>query len=223
VETQQVPVVIDWDAAQAFWGGIIWAMNGDSVFKKTTFLAEHLGRPIASELLTVVDNPTMPRHVASLAFDGEGNITKENVLIEKGILKMFIYDSLTARKAGVKVNTMAQRFGYKSRPIARVLNLIVRNGDTDREKVIAGVKNGLYVTGLRGAGTSPISGTYSCGASGFWIRDGEIAFPVDGITLGGNTLEMLKNVESVANDLELRGNMNSPSFKVAEVTVGGKR
>jgi PmbA protein len=223
VETQKAPVVFDWDAAPAFWGGIIWAMNGDSVFKRTTFLAEHLGRPIASDLLTVVDNPTMPRHVASLAFDGEGNITRENVLIEKGILKLFIYDSLTAKKAGVKVSTMAQRFGYKSRPMARFLNLIVRNGDTDREKLIAGVKNGLYVTGLRGAGTNPISGTYSCGASGFWIRDGEIAFPVDGITIGGNTLEMLKNIEAVANDLELRGNLNSPSFKISEVTVGGKR
>jgi len=223
VETQKVPVVFDWDAAPAFWGGISWAMNGDSVFKKTTFLAEYLGQPIASELITIVDNPTIPRHIASLAFDGEGNITGENVLIEKGILKMFIYDSLTARKAGVKVNTMAQRYGYKSRPMARFLNLIVRNGDTDREKLIAGIKNGLYVTGLRGSGTNPITGTYSCGASGFWIRDGEIAFPVDGITLGGNASEMLKNIEAVANDLELRSGLNSPSFKISEVTVGGKR
>jgi len=223
VETQKVPAVFDRDAAPALWGGISWAMNGDSVFKKTTFLAEFLGKPIASELITIVDNPTVPRHVSSLAFDGEGNITRENILIEKGILRMFIYDSLTARKAGVKVNTMAQRYGYKSRPMARFLNLIVRNGDMDREKLIAGIKNGLYVTGLRGSGTNPITGTYSCGASGFWIRDGEIAFPVDGITLGGNALEMLKNIEAVANDLELRGGLNSPSFKISEVTVGGKR
>lgn len=231
VETQKAPVVfegggaagLDSHAAPAFWAGISWAMNGDSVFKKTTFLAGHLGRPIASELITVVDNPTIPRHVSSLDFDGEGNITRENVLIDKGILKMFIYDSLTARKADVDVNTMAQRYSYKSRPVARFLNLIVKNGDMDRGKLIAGIKNGLLVTGLRGIGTNPITGTYSCGASGFWIKEGEIAFPVDRITLGGNTLEMLKNIEAVANDLEVRGYLNSPSFKISEMTVGGKR
>jgi PmbA protein len=223
VETQKVPVVFDRDAAPAFWGGIIWAMNGDSVFKKTTFLAEYLGKPMASELVTVVDNPTIPRHVSSQPFDGEGNITRENVLIEKGILKMFIYDSMTARKAGVKVNTMALRYGYKYRPSANILNLIVQNGNIGRDKLIAGIKNGLYVTELRGSGTNPTTGTYSCGATGFWIKDGEIAFPVDKITLGGNALQMLKSIEAVANDLELRERVSSPSFKVSEVTVGGKR
>jgi len=223
VETQTVPVIFDWDAARAFWPGIIWALNGDSVFKKTTFLTEYLGKPVASELITIVDDPTIPRHVSSQPFDGEGNITRENVLIEKGILKMFIYDSLTARKAGVKVNTMAQRYGYKYRPSANILNLIVQNGSMEREKLIAGIKNGLYVTILRGNGTNPITGTYSCGATGFWIRDGEIAFPVDKITLGGNALEMLRNIEAVGNDLELRERVSSPSFKISEVTVGGKR
>jgi PmbA protein len=136
---------------------------------------------------------------------------------------MFIYDSITARKAGVKVNTMALRSGYRSRPRADISNLIVQNGNTDREKLVAGIENGLYVTDLRGMGTDASTGTYSCGASGFWIKGGEIAFPVDGITLGGNALEMLKNIEAVANDLDLRGALNSPSFKVSQVTVGGKR
>ncbi len=137
---------------------------------------------------------------------------------------MFIYDSITARKAGVKINTMAQRSGYRSRPRADVSNLVVQNGNADREKLISGIRNGLYTTELRGTGTRRTTGTYSCGASGFWIRDGEIAFHVDGITLGGNALEMLKNIEAVANDLDLsRGWMNSPSFKISEVTVGGKR
>jgi PmbA protein len=231
VETQKAPIVfegggaagLDSHAAPAFWAGISMAMNGDSVFKKTTFLAEYLGKPIASELITLVDDPTIPRHVASSAFDGEGNITRKNVLIDKGILKMFIYDSLTARKAGVDVNTMAQRYSYKNRPVARFLNLIVKNGDMDREELIAGIKNGLLVTGLRGIGTNPITGTYSCGASGFWIKEGEIVFPVDGITLGGNILDMLKNIEAVANDLEVRGYLSSPSFKISEMTIGGRR
>ena len=223
VETQKAPVVFDRYGAAAFWYGILFAIDGDSVYKKTTFLTDYLGKPIASGLITLVDEPTIPRHISSQPFDGEGTITRKNVLIDKGVLKMFIYDSLTARKAGVIVNTMAQRYGYKSLPSAGFLNIIVQNGDVDREKLISGVKNGFYVTGLRGIGTDSPTGTYSSGASGFWIKDGEIVFPVDGVTLGGNTLDILKNIEAVANDLDLRGGLNSPSFKVAEMTIGGTR
>ncbi|GAG87001.1 unnamed protein product [marine sediment metagenome] len=136
---------------------------------------------------------------------------------------MFIYDTITARKAGVKINTIARRGGYRSPPYANFLNVVVQNGSVSREKIISGIKNGFYVTGLRGIGTDIPTGTYSCGASGFWIKDGKIAFPVDGITLGGNVLDMLKNIEVVADDIDIRGGLNSPSFKISEITVGGKK
>ena len=223
VPTQTAPVVYDRYVAGLFWGGILWAMDGDSVYKKTTFLMEYLDKPIAPEFIIVTDDPTIPRHVSSIPFDGEGNITRENVLIDKGILKMFIYDTITARKAGVKVNTIARRGSYRAPPSGGFLNIVVKNGNVSREKIISGIKNGLYVTGLRGIGTDRTTGNYSCGASGFWIKDGEIAFPVDGITLGGNALDILKNIEVVANDLDLRGSLNSPSFKIPEITIGGKK
>ncbi|NIM91766.1 MAG: hypothetical protein GTO17_12565 [Candidatus Aminicenantes bacterium] len=223
VETQQVPVVIDRYAAPAFWYGILFAMNGDSVYKKTTFLTEYLDKQVASELITLVDDPTVPRHYSSVPFDGEGNLTQKNVLIGEGVLKMFLYDTITARKAGVKVNTIARRYGYRSPASAGFLNVIVQNGIVPREKIISEIKNGYYVTGLRGIGTDIPTGNYSCGSSGFWIKDGKTAFPVDGMTLGGNALEMLKNIEVVANDLELRGSLNSPSFRIAELAVGGKK
>ncbi len=223
VGTQKTPVVFDRYAAGGFWYGILFAMDGDSVYKKTTFLTDCLGKSIASEIITLVDDPTVPRHTSAQTFDGEGTITRRNVLIDKGVLKMFIYDSLTARKAGAKVNTMARRYSYKSQPSAGFLNIIVQNGNADRDELISGIKNGFYVTGLRGIGTDPSTGTYSCGASGFWIKDGEIAFPVDGVTLGGNAPDLLKNIEAVANDLDLRGGLNSPSFKISEMTIGGKR
>lgn len=223
VTTQKAPVVYDHYAAGSFWYGILFAMDGDSVFKKTTFLTDYLDKAIASKLVTVVDDPTIPRHVASLPFDGEGKITRKNTLIDKGVLKMFIYDSITARKAGVKVNTITQRGGYRSPAYAGFINIVVQNGNTDREKIISGIKNGFYITGLRGIGTDIPTGTYSCGSSGFWIKDGEIAFPVDGVTLGGNVFDMLKNIEVMANDLELRGSLNSPSFKITEMTIGGKK
>jgi PmbA protein len=223
VETQKVPVVFDRYATPAFWYGILFAMDGDSVYKKTTFLTEYLDKSIASELITLVDDPTILRHVSSVSFDGEGNITRKNVLIDKGILKMFIYDTITARKAGVKVNTMARRYGYRSPASAGFLNVILENSIVPREKIISEIKNGYYVTGLRGIGTDIPTGNYSCGSSGFWIKDGEITFPVDGVTLGGNALDMMKNIEVVANDLDLRGSLNSPSFKIAELAIGGKK
>lgn len=223
VPTQKAPVVFDRYAAGSFWYGILFAMNGDSVYKKTTFLTDYLDKPIASKFITITDDPTITRHVASVPFDGEGNITRKNILIDKGVLKMFIYDTITARKAGVEINTIAGRGGYRSLPYANFLNVVVQNGSVSREKIISGIKNGFYVTGLRGIGTDIPTGTYSCGASGFWIKDGEIAFPVDGITLGGNTLDVLKNIEIVADDIDIRGGLNSPSFKISEITVGGKK
>jgi PmbA protein len=223
VATTKVPVFFDRYAAGSFWYGILFAMDGDSVFKKTTFLTDSLGSQVASKLITLTDNPTIPRHMGSMPFDGEGKITRENALITEGVLKMFIYDSITARKAGVDVDTITRRGGYRSTPYGSFLNVIVKNGNITREKIIEGIEDGLYVTGLRGIGTDIPTGNFSVGASGFWIRNGEIAFPVDGITLGGNTGEILKNIDLVADDLDMRGSLNSPSFKVSELAVGGKK
>ena len=223
VSTQKVPVVFDRYAVGRFLWGILGAMDGDRVYKKTTFLTEYLNKPVASELITISDDPTIPRHSYSVPFDGEGNITRKNILIDKGILKMFIYDTITARKAGVKVNTLATRYGYITPPWSQYINVVVQNGNVNREKIISEIKNGFYVKGLRGGGANRTTGNFSTGASGFWIENGEISFPVDGVTLGGNTLDMLKNIEVVANDIDIRGNINSPSFKIAEMTVGGER
>jgi PmbA protein len=223
VETKKVPVIFDRYAAPAFWRGILRSMDGDSAFRKTTFMSELLGKAIASPAVTLVDNPTIPRFLSSLPFDGEGRVTTKNVIVEKGVLKMFLYDSQTARKAGVKVNTMTRRSGFRSRPFASALCLTVENGSHDFDSLMRDVKEGFYVKGLRGAGTDRTTGNFSVGASGFWIVDGARAFPVDGLTLGGSALEILKNIDRMANDLDMRGGVNSPSFRVSEMTVGGKR
>ena len=223
VETKTVPVIFDRYAAPAFWMGILFALDGDSVFRKTTFMTEMLEKPIASPLVTIVDNPTIPRFVGSVPFDGEGNVTRRNTIVDKGVLKMFIYDSQTARKAGVKVNTIAQRYGYQGGPSAGFICLIAESGKDAPASLFKDVKEGLLVTGMRGMGTDTTTGAFSTGCSGFWIVDGAKAFPVDGVTLGGTTLDILKGIDKVANDLDLRGGVNSPSFRVAEITVGGKK
>lgn len=223
VETKKVPVIFDRYAAPAFWMGILSALNGDAVFRKTTFMTEMLEKEIASPLITLADNPTMPRFVGSVPFDGEGNVTRKNTILDKGVLKMFLYDSETARKAGVKVNTITRRYGYQTGPMAGTICVVVENGKDDPAELFKDVKEGLLVTGMRGTGTDVTTGAFSTGCSGFWIVDGKRAFPVDGVTLGGTTLEILKGIDRVANDLDLRGSLNSPSFRVAEITVGGKK
>jgi PmbA protein len=223
VETKKVPVVFDRYAAPAFWMGIGSAINCDAVYRKSTFLTDYLGKEITSPLITAVDNPTIPRFVSSAPFDGEGQATRKNVILEKGVLKMFLYDSQTARKAGVKVNTIAGRGGYRSFPFANLMNVIVENGKDTFESLFEGIKEGLYVRGMRGSGTDSTTGSFSVGCSGFWIVDGAIAHPVDGVTIGGAALEILKGIDKVADDLDMRGGMNSPSFRVAEIMVGGKK
>jgi len=223
VETKKVPVVFDRYAAPSFWMGILSALNGDAVYRKTTFMTEMLDKAIASSLITVNDNPTIPRFISSRPFDGEGNVTRKNTIVDKGVLKMFYYDSQTARKAGVKVNTIARRGGYKGGPSAGSLCIIVENGQDKPAALFKDIKEGLLVTGMRGTGTDVTTGAFSTGCSGFWIVDGARAFPVDGVTLGGTTLEILKNIDKVANDLVLRSSLNSPSFRVFEITVGGKK
>jgi PmbA protein len=223
VATKKVPVIFDRYAAPSFWAGILGALSGDAVFRKSTFMTNSLDKEIASPMVTVIDDPTIPRFVGSFPFDGEGNVTRRNVLIDKGVLKMFLYDSQTARKAGVKVNTMANRGGYRSLPSASYLNVIVQNGKDSFNSLLKGVKEGLYVMGLRGSGTDVTTGAFSVGCSGFWIENGAIAFPVDGVTLGGTTLEILKGIDKVANDLDMRSSLNSPSFRVKEIIVGGRK
>jgi len=223
VETKKVPVIFDRYAAPSFWMGILFALNGDAVFRKTTFMTEMLEKPIASPLITLNDDATKPRFIGSVPFDGEGNVTRKITVVDKGVLQTFYYDSQTARKAGVKVHTMARRYGYRGGPSAGFLCIIVENGKDDPAALFKDVKEGLLVTGMRGAGTDTTTGAFSVGCSGFWIVDGAKAFPVDGVTLGGTTLEILKAIDMVANDLDLRGGLNSPSFRVAEITVGGKK
>ena len=222
VGTKRVPVVFDRYAAPAFWSGVLSALSGDAVYRKTTFMTEMLDKDIASPLISVEDDPTRPRFIASAPFDGEGAITRKKTIIDRGRLRMFFYDSQTARKAGVKTATTARRMGYRSGPSAGFLCIAAANGRTPAAGLLKDIQEGLLVTGMRGAGTDVTTGAFSVGCSGFWISGGERAFPVDGVTLGGTTLEILAKIDGLADDLDLRGGLNSPSFRVAEITVGGR-
>ncbi|MFL5321205.1 MAG: TldD/PmbA family protein [Myxococcaceae bacterium] len=221
VKTQRVPVIFDQQMAASFVGNIASAANGDSIFKKSSIFAPLLGKKVAAENVSIVDDGLLPRGIASSPFDGEGVPTRKTSIIEKGVLRSFLYDAFTARKAKTKSTGNASR-GYSSLPHIGINNLYMEPGSTPPDEMIRGVKNGFYVTAMLGSGANPVTGDYSRGANGMWIENGELAFPVQEVTVAGNLLKMLEGVDAIGSDLEFRGSVAAPTIRFAELTVSGE-
>lgn len=221
VKTQRVPVIFDQMMAGSFVANIASAANGDSVFKKATIFAPLLGKKVAAPNVSIVDDGLLPRGIASSPFDGEGVPTRKTSIIENGVLKNFLYDAFTARKAKTKSTGNAQR-GYSSLPHIGIHNLYLEKGQTAPEEMIRGVKNGFYVTAMLGSGANPVTGDYSRGANGMWIENGELAYPVQEVTVAGNLLKMLEGIDAIGTDLEFRGSIAAPTIRFAELTVSGE-
>jgi PmbA protein len=221
VETQKAPVVFDWMVASILWSSVFQALDGDEARRGLSFLKRMVGRRIASKMVTLIDDPLMPKGAASAPFDGEGVITRNKVVVENGILKMYFYDARTARKYGKQPTGNARR-GYAGLPSISPMNFYLKPTDTTPEEIIGSVQNGFYVTDTIGRGISTVTGDFSVGASGMWIRNGELAYPVQEVTIAGNMLDMMQNVEMIANDARFMSSVVSPTFKVSEMTISGK-
>lgn len=221
VKTCQVPVIFEPTVAASFVGGIASAVNGDMVYKKASVLAPLLGKRLASEQVTVVDDGLLPRGLATVPFDGEGVPTRRTPLIEQGVLRSFLYDSFTARKAKARTTGNASR-GYNSLPGIGTHNLYLQPGQRSPEELIREVKEGFYVTSMLGRGMDVVTGGYSRGANGLWIQDGELAWPVQEVTVAGSLLQMLKDLDGIGNDLQMRSRVGSPTLRFRELTVSGE-
>jgi PmbA protein len=220
VETQKVPVVFNWMVAGGWLSSIFQALDGDDVHRGLSFLKKKLGKKIASPLVTIIDDPLMSRGLASMPFDGEGVITRRKVVVDGGVLNMYFYDAYTARKYGEQPTGNARR-SYGSTPSVSPTNLYLQPTNTDPADIIRGISNGFYVTETMGHGANIVTGDLSVGASGMWIRDGELAFPVQEVTIAGNMLDMLGGIEEVGNDINRISSVVSPTIKIAEMTVSG--
>ncbi len=220
VKSQKVPVVFDPMMAAGFVGSVASAANGDAVFKKATIFAPLLGKKVARETVTIVDDGRLARGLGTSPFDGEGVPTRRTPILERGVLKSFLYDAFTARKAKAKTTGNASR-GYSSLPHIGVHNLYLEKGTTPPEEILKGVKNGFYVTAMLGRGANTVTGDYSRGANGLWIEDGELAFPVQEVTVAGNMLQMLQGVDAIGSDLTFRGSVGAPTIRFDELTVSG--
>ena len=220
VPTARVPVVMHPDIAEAWIGEILDAFSAESVIKKSSWLTEKLGETIASPLVTLVDDGRLPGRVGSAPHDGEGVATRRNPLIERGVCSMFLYDTYHARRAGTRSTGSAVR-GYSSVPGIGSHNLYLEPGSETPEAILRRVDRGFYMDDQGSFGFNPVTGDYSFQAQGFWVERGEKQFPVDGVTVASTSLEMLKNVVAVGNDLRWEGSVASPTILIAEMTVSG--
>ncbi len=221
VQTQKAPVIFDPDVSRSILGGILAAINGERVLQGASFLRESLDKKIASELVTVIDDGTRPKGMGSTPFDGEGVPTQKRVIVDKGILKGFMYNTIVARRAGVKSTGNASRGGYRSLPEIGPHNFYMEAGQSSPEEILRSTKKGLYLKGVTGYGINPVNGNFSGGASGFWVENGRIAFPVKGLTIAGTAESMLNGIDMVGNDLDLDRTMTAPTFRIQLMQIGG--
>jgi len=220
VPTCEVPVVFDPEMAASLLGHLAGAVSGDALYKGTSFLLGRLGEAIAPSFVNVYDDGTLPGALGSKPFDAEGLATRRTPVVEGGILRSYLFDSYSARKLDSRSTGNAAR-SVAGSPHVSPTNFFLDAGTTTPEEIIASVGSGLYVTELMGFGVNPVTGDYSRGASGIWIENGELAFPVEELTIAGNLLAMFRAIEVVGNDLTRRRSVSAPTVKIAKLTVAG--
>jgi PmbA protein len=220
-KTATVPVILDPMVARSMLEHIFEGVNGDSVYRGASFLAGKLGERIAGTNVTVVDDGTMVGGFGTSPFDGEGVPTRRTVVIEKGVLKSYLLNTYTAKKLGLATTANASR-GLAGTPGIGPGNYFLEPGSKTAKQIIGEIKDGLYVTEFLGHGANLVTGDYSRGASGMWIVNGELAYPVEEITVAGNLKEMFKNISEIGSDLEFRGSVASPTIRMDGLTVGGE-
>jgi PmbA protein len=220
VATRRVPVIFDWRVAGSLVRHLAGAANGGSVARKTSFLRDKRGERIFARGIDVIDDPLRKRGLRSRPFDAEGVATSVRKIVDDGVLQNWLLDCATARELNLQTNGHARR-GVSSTPAPAPTNLHLSAGGKSPGELIGEITDGFFVTDLIGMGVNLISGSYSRGASGFWIENGELTFPVSEVTIAGRLLDMFESLEP-ANDLHFRFGTNAPTLRVEGLTVAGR-
>jgi len=221
VKTQKAAVIFDRDVAGTLLAGILGAVDGERVLQGASFLGPKLGQKIAVELLTVTDDGLRPKGPASAPFDGEGVTTQTQIIVDKGVLKGFLYNTIIAKKAGVRSTGNAARGGFGSLPEIGPHNFTMSAGTATPEEIILATATGLLLKEVTGYGINPVNGQFSGGASGYWIENGKIAFPVKGLTIAASADEMFNGIDMVGNDVDLSRRLAAPTFRIKLMQIGG--
>ena len=220
ISTEKMPVVYEQRLASGLLRHLVGAINGAAIARGTSFLKDKLGEAIFPTSVNIVDDPLRIRGLASKPFDGEGLPTRRLALVEDGVLKTWILDLHAARQLGLQSTGSAGR-GTSAPPSPGTTNLHLEPGVLSPEALIGEIGRGLLVTELIGMGVNLLTGDYSRGAAGFWIENGEIAYPVSEVTIAGNLNAMFRNL-TAANDLEFRAGANAPTIRIDGLTVAGR-
>jgi PmbA protein len=220
IPTCQVPVVFDPLSARSLVSHLFDGVSGSSIYRRSSFLIDQLGQTVASPNVTIVDDALMPAGLGSSPFDDEGVPTQVTPIIENGVLRNYLHSAYTARKLGSKPT------GNGSRAASGVVtigptNFYLKGGPHTPEEIIGSIKKGLYVVELIGFGVNTVTGDYSRGAVGLWIENGKFVRPVQEVTIAGNLLEMLKNIEMVGNDVTFVGAIAAPTLKIGNMVISG--
>ncbi len=219
VPSQSVPVVFHPDEAAGLLGHFAGAISGAAIARGVSFLKDRLGAAVFAAGINIIDDPHRVRGLRSKPFDGEGVANSRRALIENGKLTSWLLDCASARQLGLQTTGHAAR-GTGGPPSPASTNLYLEAGKLSVKELIADIKQGFYVTELMGMGVNGVTGDYSRGASGFWIENGEIAFPVSEVTIAGNLKDMFAHL-TPAKDLEFRHGVNAPTVRIESMTLAG--
>ena len=219
MSSQAVPIVYDKRVSSTLVSHLSSAISGTAITRGTSMLKDSMDKQVFAAGINIKDNPHIVRGLRSKPFDAEGVANGMTDLVVDGVLQTWILDSRSARQLGLKTTGHAGR-GTGSPPTPSVSNLYMEAGGKTPEEIIGAIESGFFVTDLIGMGVSTVTGDYSRGAAGFWIENGEIAYPVSEVTIAGNLHDMFMNI-TPANDLEFRHGTNAPTLLVEGMTLAG--
>ncbi|WP_150427204.1 metalloprotease PmbA [Dechloromonas sp. CZR5] len=212
VKTGEFPVIFEAQLAGGLLGSLVHAASGGALYRKSSFLIDHLGKRIMPDFVQIAERPHIPCGLGSAAFDSDGVATRDRDIVTDGILQGYFLSAYTARKLGMQ--TTANAGGSH--------NLIIQPGQYDLDGLLAQMGRGLLVTELLGHGINYVTGDYSRGAAGYWVESGKIVHPVEEITIAGNLKNMLAGIVAVGNDVQIRGTKQTGSIMIERMTVAGE-
>lgn len=211
IDTRQAPVLFEAPVANSLLGHFVSAVSGGSLYRKTSFLLDSLGKEIFSPSVNLSERPFLPRGQASGFFDDEGVMAREREVVSNGVVQGYFLASYSARKLGMQTTGNA----------GGNYNLILQPGEFNFEDMLRVMGRGLLVTELMGQGINPVTGDYSRGAAGYWVEGGEIQYPVEEITIAGNLRDMFRSISAIGNDMLVRGSRQCGSILIERMTIAG--
>ena len=210
ISSRVCPIIFPAEVAASFFNNFLSAINGHAIYKKSSFLLDKLGSEIFPEFITIREDPSIVEGMGTRPFDSDGVLTERKNIINKGILETYLLDTYSARK----LNLNCTGNGV-------LTNILVESSEEQTDNLINLVDEGVIITEMMGSGANLLTGDYSRGAFGYYFKDGQIKYPVTGITVASNLVQMFKNILHVGNDYDIRGNIRTGSILIDKVTIGG--